>query len=186
MLPLTIVQLQVLFGFGNRPVRLDYLVFVWSAVPWWWRHRDPFAFLSLAELLQLGHPASQTALGPWGTAARRADTCICTRLDQPVQWFHLIGRPQLGVLATQMPDLNLRVAVLLHDLQLPAGLAKDVLLAATQDFIDETAPTDADDWLTLVRTAQALKRERVEDYVAALAAAGPLWPDEASESGTRR
>ena len=45
MLPLTIVQLQVLFGFGNRPVRLDYLVFVWSAVPWWWRHRDPFAFL---------------------------------------------------------------------------------------------------------------------------------------------
>jgi hypothetical protein len=85
-----------------------------------------------------------------------------------------------------MPDLNLRVAVVLHDLRLPAGLAKDVLLAATQDFIDETAPTDADDWLTLVRTAQALKRERVEDYVAALAAAGPLWPDEESGSGTRR
>jgi hypothetical protein len=148
--------------------------------------RDPFAFLSLAELLQLGQPAAQVALGPWGTAARRAETCICTRLDQPVQWFHLTGRPQLGVLATQMPDLNLRVAVLLHDLQLPAGLAKDVLLAATQDFIDETAPTDPDDWLTLVRTAQALKLERVEDYVAALAAAGPLWPDEGSGNGTRR
>jgi len=141
-------------------------------------HGDPFAFVSLAELMQLGHPPAQAALNPWGTATRRGDTCICTRLDQPVQWFQLIGRPQLGVLATQMPDLNLRVAVLLHDLQLPAGLAKDVLLAATQDFIDETAPTDADDWLTLVRTAQALKRERVEDYVAALAAAGPLWPDD--------
>jgi hypothetical protein len=157
------------------------------AAQWAVEHRgDAFAFLSLAELLQLGHPPAQAALNPWGTAARRADTCICTRLDQPVQWFHLTGRPQLGVLATQMPDLNLRVAVLLHDLQLPAGLAKDVLLAATQDFIDETAPTDADDWLTLVRTAQALKRERVEDYVAALAAAGPLWPDEGSGSGTRR
>ena len=47
MLPLTIVQLQVLFRFGDRPVRPDYLVFVWSAVPWWWRHRDPFAFLRL-------------------------------------------------------------------------------------------------------------------------------------------
>ena len=26
MLPLTIVQLQALFGFGARPIRLDYLV----------------------------------------------------------------------------------------------------------------------------------------------------------------
>jgi hypothetical protein len=46
MLPLTIVQLQVLFGFGERPVRADYLVFIWSAVPWWWRLRHPFAVLS--------------------------------------------------------------------------------------------------------------------------------------------
>ena len=45
MLPLTIIQLQVLFGFGNRPIRADYLVFIWSAVPWWWRRADPFAFL---------------------------------------------------------------------------------------------------------------------------------------------
>ena len=45
LLPLTIIQLQVLFGFGQRPVRADYLVYIWSAVPWWWRHRDPFAFL---------------------------------------------------------------------------------------------------------------------------------------------
>jgi hypothetical protein len=45
MLPLTIVQLQALFGFGDRPFRADYLVFVWSAVPWWWRLDDPFAFL---------------------------------------------------------------------------------------------------------------------------------------------
>ena len=45
MLPLTILQLQVLFGFGQRPFRADYLVFVWSAVPWWWRLADPFAFL---------------------------------------------------------------------------------------------------------------------------------------------
>jgi hypothetical protein len=45
LLPLTIVQLQVLFGFGSRPFRFDYLVFVWSIVPWWWRLRHPFAFL---------------------------------------------------------------------------------------------------------------------------------------------
>jgi hypothetical protein len=49
MLPLTIIQLQALFGFGQRPIRADYLVFVWSAVPWWWRRADPFAFLRLAS-----------------------------------------------------------------------------------------------------------------------------------------
>ena len=49
MLPLTIIQLQALFGFGQRPFRADYLVFVWSAVPWWWRRKDPFAFLRLSS-----------------------------------------------------------------------------------------------------------------------------------------
>ena len=44
-LPLTIVQLETLFGFGPRPLRVDYLVFVWSVVPWWWTRSDPFAFL---------------------------------------------------------------------------------------------------------------------------------------------
>jgi hypothetical protein len=145
------------------------------------RKADPFSFLSLVELLQLGRAPGQPALDEWGTAARHGDTCICTHLDRPTQWVHVVGRPQLGVLATQMPDLNLRVAVLLHDLRLPASLAKDVLLAATQDFIDETAPTDGDDWLTLVRSAQALQRERVEDYVAALTATGPLSPDAGGE-----
>src|ERR1035437_1881140 len=37
-LPQTLVQLQVLFSF-QRPLRVDYLVFVWAIVPWAWRHR---------------------------------------------------------------------------------------------------------------------------------------------------
>ncbi len=44
-LPLTIVQLQALFGFGPRPLRLDYLVLLWAAVPWLWRHPNPFWWL---------------------------------------------------------------------------------------------------------------------------------------------
>ena len=51
MLPLTIIQLQVLFGFGHRPIRADYLVYVWSAVPWWWQLEHPFAFLRLSAWL---------------------------------------------------------------------------------------------------------------------------------------
>jgi hypothetical protein len=174
-------RLQALFGQWS-PEAVDVLreeagVDGWrrQAVQWSIGHQgDPLSFFSLAELLQLGRVPAQASLNGWGTVARHVDSCICTRLDQPIQAFQMAGRPQLGLVATQMPDLNLRVAVLLHELALPAGLARDVLLAATQDFIDETSPTDPDDWLTLVRSAQALKRERLEDYVAALAASGPL------------
>lgn len=42
LLPLTILQLQALFGFGPRPIRLDYVVYLWALVPWLVRHPDPF------------------------------------------------------------------------------------------------------------------------------------------------
>jgi hypothetical protein len=44
-LPLTIIQLQALFGFGARPIRLDYLVFLWAVIPWLYRRPDPFDWL---------------------------------------------------------------------------------------------------------------------------------------------
>ena len=44
-LPLTIIQLKTLFGFGARPIRLDYLVYLWAFVPWLYRRGDPFDFL---------------------------------------------------------------------------------------------------------------------------------------------
>jgi hypothetical protein len=40
-LPLTILQFQALFGFGARPVRLDYLIYLWAFVPWLYRRADP-------------------------------------------------------------------------------------------------------------------------------------------------
>lgn len=45
VLPLTIIQLQALFGFGPRPIRLDYLVYLWALVPWLVRHPDAFWWL---------------------------------------------------------------------------------------------------------------------------------------------
>jgi hypothetical protein len=45
MLPLTIVQLQAIFGFGARPIRLDYLVLLWATVPWLWLSPDPIRWL---------------------------------------------------------------------------------------------------------------------------------------------
>jgi hypothetical protein len=71
-------------------------------------------------------------------------------------------------------DLPLNVAVVLHNLHLPAVLGRAVLAAAMQDFVDATNPTDGNDWLTLARAAQAVDRTRFEDYVASAAADGPL------------
>jgi hypothetical protein len=70
---------------------------------------------------------------------------------------------------------------MLRELRLPAALAKVVLSAAAQDFIDEVKPTDDADWLTLTRAARTATRERMEDYIAAATASGPLVP----ASGTR-
>ena len=46
------------------------------------------------------------------------------------------------------------------------------------DFVEQVQfKTDDGDWLSMARTALTLSRERMEDYVAAATAAGPLMPD---------
>jgi hypothetical protein len=71
MLPLTIVQLQAVFGFSGRPVRADYLIFVWSIVPWWWRLDRPFACLSVVEW-RLAQARMWARAMAWGRAFREA------------------------------------------------------------------------------------------------------------------
>jgi hypothetical protein len=44
-LPLTVLQLQAVFSFGARPIRLDYLVLLWPVVPYLWRREEPFGWL---------------------------------------------------------------------------------------------------------------------------------------------
>ncbi len=146
----------------------------------WTLGHDPArleSMFSLTELLYLGGGVPSPALDAWGMAALPTTGCLCTRLAPPGRWTRLTGRPQLGLLATTVADLNLRVAHVLHEARLPAAIAKHVLAAAMQDFIDEVKPVNADDWLTLVRGARSVAQERLEDYIAAAAADGPLVPD---------
>ena len=120
----------------------------------------------------------------WGTAMTPSSGCLCTRMLAPNQWRFLIGRPQAGMLSSAVPDVMLRVAAGLHDLQLPAPLARSVLSTAMQQFVDTARPNDANDWLALVRGAATFTRERFEDFVAAAAAVGgPLLP--VAPAGTR-
>ncbi len=44
LLPETIRQFQAIFGFGARPIRLDYLVYLWAFVPWLYRRPWPLAW----------------------------------------------------------------------------------------------------------------------------------------------
>lgn len=114
-------------------------------------------------------------------SALTVNGCLCTRFRPPARWTLWTGHPQLGLIGASISDLNIHIAAMLHDLHLPAGLTRYVLTAAVQDFIDEVKPTDPDDWLTLVRSAAQVSRERVEDYVAAATADGPLVPMEGGQ-----
>jgi len=135
------------------------------------------SFVSLVELARLGSPTRDPALDPWGMSGLAGDGCLCTIGPARDRVAVIAGRPQLGLLATQMADLNLRVAERLEAARLPASLAQAVLAAALQDFIERTHPVHANDWLTLVRAAQAVSDDRIDDYVASMTAGGPLVLD---------
>ena len=62
-LPLTIVQLQALFGFGARPLRLDYLVLLWALVPWVWRHPDALWWIRPSGWTSVGAAVRASADG---------------------------------------------------------------------------------------------------------------------------
>ncbi len=70
---------------------------------------------------------------------------------------------------------------MLRDLRLPAAIAKVVLAGAMQDFIDEV---EAERRLRLAdagaRPRATFTRERIEDYISAATAGGPLMPDRAA------
>jgi hypothetical protein len=134
---------------------------------------------SLRELMALGGTPADLDLDAWGTSALPSTGCFCLQMPRPGRLTLVTGRRQIGLLAVAVPDLNLQVARTLFRLRLPARLAKYVLSAAVLDFVEEVRGTDTDDWLSLVRGAAAMTQERIEDYVAAAAADGPLVPDSA-------
>jgi hypothetical protein len=148
-------------------LRRRSLSFMWADAP----ERVPELF-ALIELIQLGDGPSLTELAPWGVSAISQTGCPCTHVVLPEIWPLLIGRPQLPLAASAVPDLNIRVAATLAELKLPAQLARPVLAAAIQDFIEDAAPLDGGDWWALASAARALTRERIEDYVAAVASVG--------------
>ena len=135
------------------------------------------ALFSLRDRLWLGRPGLDAEeLAHWGVAGEPVDGRLATRFDPPQAWDRLAGRPDTGILATQVPDLTLRLVELTSALRVPPSLIPALLLYATQDYWHEVEARFPDDWPALVRAASSLQVSRVEDYIAALGSGGPLRP----------
>jgi hypothetical protein len=134
---------------------------------------DVRGMFSLAELFRLGGGSPSTVNG-WGTSHEPVTGCLCVRFPDDTAWPLAMGRLDTGQTTARLADLNLRVAMWLADLGVPAGLFPSVMAFATQDYIDSVPLVHADDWIALAERGAALSRERVEDYISAVLASGPV------------
>jgi hypothetical protein len=134
---------------------------------------------SLVELFWLGSPrgASARAFDAWGAATAMLDGSLCLRMPDASAWEARMGRASAGHLATQGADISLRVAELVTELKLSPALAPAIVAYAMQDVIDRAHPAFFDDWQAFQRTARDLPRERLIDYVAAVAAESAMVPE---------
>jgi hypothetical protein len=133
------------------------------------------ALFSLRDLLWLGSPKlDDQALGRWGAYSEPIDSRWRTAMPRPEPWEGYGGRPEGGVIATQSPDLTLRMALETARLGVPAALVPFLLQFATLDYWHDVKARFPDDYPALARQAVALSPSQVEDYVAALAGNGPL------------
>ena len=79
-------------------------------------------------------------------------------------------------MATRAADVSLLVAEALATRKLPASLAPGIVALAMQDVLDAAHPAYFDDWSSFTRAATALPAAKLDDYIAASTAAGPLIP----------
>jgi hypothetical protein len=158
---------------GLDPLRRALLV--------WIVQRNPeriSAFLSPTELFTLGMngQALPAAADDWGAPAEARLGCLCLRMPRQQPRDLLTGRWESGILLSDVADLNLRLAELLTELQMPASLLGPVLASATLDMIHGVTSRHQDDRRAFAEYITALKADRLEQYLAFLTTGGPLVP----------
>lgn len=135
------------------------------------------SLFGLRDLFWLGRPdLPKATLDRWGVYSESLDSRLKTAMPPPAPWDTFGGRADGGLIATQAPDLILRMAEETARLKLPAQLVPSLMTFAAQDYWHDVDSRFQDDWPALTRQALALSPSRVEDYVAALAGGGPLRP----------
>jgi hypothetical protein len=129
------------------------------------------------DYLWLGSPqVPRDTLDRWGIYAEALTGRLRTAMPESAKWESFGGRADAGLIATQSPDLILRLAEETAELKLPAQVIPGLLTFAAQDYWHDVESRFPDDRPALARQALALSRSRVEDYVAALTGGGPLRP----------
>ena len=132
---------------------------------------------SLSELFWLGADGStldRDAIDAWGMSFEAITGCFCLRFPPAGAWESVAGRPSTSELAWAAPDVSLRVAAVLSEAGVPAALFPGVMSMAMQDYIDTVPAVYQDDWQAISAHASSITRERIEDYVSALVANGPV------------
>ena len=150
----------------------------------WARTFEPEAVLPMvarSELVWLGARQPLPAdVDGWGAPTQPVDGAWALRFPGPAATDDMAGRQASAYLPARFADLTLRLAETMAELGVPSPLTREVLRAALQRFVDEVRPAYPDDWLALVRHADALPRTQVEDYVYGLTLPdGPLVPADA-------
>jgi hypothetical protein len=110
----------------------------------------------------------------WGVAAPRA-TCLCLTL--PAFTWEMQGMPrQPEAAAVTIVEPALRIAIEIHERRLPAALAAGVLALVMTDVIERSILPHHSDVSTISRSVRRMAPSRFDDYIAAVAARGPLVP----------
>ncbi len=172
-------------GLSAHPTALSYVLRVAPVGEWrqqvlpWVLEREPdriLEYFSLTDFVRIGE-AEATPVPPldaWGTSALATEGCLCLRYPGLESWETFAGRTGTSLVVDRVPDLTLRVAESLATLGLPAQLVRAVMAVAVQDVLDQYQPAFGDDWAALVATVRRIPDGRLEDYIAALTAGGPL------------
>jgi hypothetical protein len=133
------------------------------------------AIFSLRDLLWLGVPTlAREQLDRWGVSGEGLDGRRVPAMPPPGAWEDFAGRADTGQMTTQVPDLTLRLVEQTARMAIPAMLVPSLLAFATSDHWHDVRARFSDDWPVMTRQATMLDAARIEDYLAALTAGGPL------------
>ena len=130
------------------------------------RHVD-----DLTGLVRLGglQPVRRTS---WG-AAQSPTACLCEAI--PALALHAQSRPRdPEAVATTFVEASIRVALELRQRDAPAALAPGVLMLVMSDVIDSALLPHPTDSRGLIAAVERIPSLRFDDYIAAVAARGPL------------
>ena len=139
---------------------------------------EPSSVLRLEDFVRLGDP--RLVLTNTG-AASVPTACLC--LDFPSISWEMRGQPPDHFVAIALSvEAPLRVAYELRTRNLPSVLAPGVLSLVASDLVEASSLAHPADVHGLADTVRRLSRTRFDDYIAAVAARGPLVP--VSSGGT--